>query len=82
MVAGFILARVVTWRMHEEDLAQTTLGKILLLHLHPMNVVLQTLGIVTLFFGFWEHSAMYLMFGTSLILLGHMWGWRKVHQAL
>jgi hypothetical protein len=79
---GLIIARLVTWGMHEEELANTTLGKILLLHLHPMNVLLQTLGVFILFVGFWEHSSMYLMFGTSLILLGHMWGWHKVHQAL
>jgi hypothetical protein len=82
LVAGLIFARLVTWRMHEEELADTTLGKILLLHLHPMNLALQTCGFIALFFGFWEHSAMYLMTGTTMILLGHMWGWHKVHQAL
>jgi hypothetical protein len=51
LIAGVIFARLVTWRMHEEELANTTLGKILLLHLHPMNVVLQTFGVFVLFFG-------------------------------
>jgi uncharacterized membrane protein YesL len=76
------LGLVVTMGMNEEQLAQTTLGRILLLHLHPLNLLLQVGGFSVLLYGFWVHSGLYIIFAISLILLGHMWGWHKVNAAL
>ena len=79
---GMALGLVVTMGMNEEQLAQTTLGRILLLHLHPLNLLLQVGGFSVLLYGFWVHSGLYIIFAISLILLGHMWGWHKVNAAL
>jgi hypothetical protein len=68
--------------MHEEQLAQTTLGKISLLHLHPMNVLLQSIGFAVLLCSFWIHSAMYVLLAISVILIRHIWGWHRVNEAL
>ena len=82
LIIGVPLSRVAAWGMHEEDLAQTTFGKILLLHLHPVNLIVQSMGFAVLFCSVWIHSGRYIALGVSLILLGHMWGWHKVNQAL
>jgi hypothetical protein len=81
-IGGVVLGRVVTIGMHEEQLAQTTLGRILLLHLHPVNILLQISGFAVLLYAFWIHSSLYILVAVSLILLGHMFGWHKVNQAL
>ena len=76
------LGRILTMRMREETLAQTTLGKIMLLHLHPVNLLLQIAGFGVLVYGVWIHSGIYIMMAVSAILIGHMWGWGKVNDAL
>jgi hypothetical protein len=82
LVAGLVLGRVATLGMHEEQLARTTLGKILLLHLHPVNLLLQSAGFGLLLYSFWIHSSVYLLLAVSVILLGHLVGWHKVNEAL
>lgn len=82
LIVGGPLSRFATQRMHEEQLAQTTFGKILLLHLHPANVIGQSIGFATLLCSVWIHSGRSIALGVSIILLGHMWGWHKVNQAL
>jgi hypothetical protein len=81
-VAGVALARLVTLGMQEDRFASTLMGRILLLHLHPVNLLLQVLGFALLVYGFWEHSGVAIMTAVSAIFLGHMWGWHKVHEAL
>ena len=77
-----ILGTLLTGRMSEERLAQTTLGKIMLLHLHPVNLSLQVAGFALLVYSVWIHSSMYIMVAISAILIGHMCGWNKVSEAL
>ncbi|HET8924348.1 MAG TPA: hypothetical protein VFN26_15280 [Candidatus Acidoferrum sp.] len=77
-----ILGTLLTGRMSEERLAETTLGKIMLLHLHPVNLSLQVAGFALLVYSVWIHSPMYIMVAISAILIGHMWGWSKVSEAL
>lgn len=79
---GVILGRVFTWNVREESLAHTTLGKIMLLHLHPMNLPVQLLGFVPLIYGLWFHSGMWILVAMTVIMFGHMWGWHKVNEAL
>ena len=81
MLGGMVLARLATLGMREEQFAQTTFGKILLLHLHPLNMLLQVTGFVLFMYGVWEHNALNMMVGTSLIFAGHFWGWHKVNEA-
>ena len=82
LIVGVTLGMLATVGMHEEELAKTTLGKILLLHLHPFNVVLQAAGFSGLLYSFWAHSGVCMLMAISTILLGHMWGWHKVNEAL
>ncbi len=77
-----VVARILTHGMREENLAATTLGKIMLLHLHPMNLVVQIAGFGVLLYSIWTHSAILIMAGVSIIQFGHLWGWHKVNDAL
>jgi hypothetical protein len=45
LIVGMPLSRLAARRIDEEELAQTTFGKILLLHLHPANVIVQAIGL-------------------------------------
>lgn len=82
ILASAIIARISTLGMSEENLAQTTLGKILLLHLHPINLLVQIAGFGLLLYSVWIHSGVYILLAISVILIGHMWGWHKVNEAL
>ena len=82
LVVGVALGAVATKGMLVDELAQTVLGKILLLHLPPVNAALQAFGFAVLLYGFWMHSAVLMLLAISVILLGHMFGWHKVNHAL
>jgi hypothetical protein len=77
-----VFGGLVTWHIPEERLAETVWGKMMILHLHPLNVIVQTGGFVFMVYGIWLHSAVYTMIGVSLIFAGHLWGWNKVSNAL
>ena len=77
-----ILGWLLTFRIREELLAETLIGRMMLVHLHPMNVALQSVGFVILMYGVWVHAAVYVLIGASLVFLGHLWGWNKVSEAL
>lgn len=59
-------------------LKQTTLGKLALLHLHPVNLSAQVLGLAWLLIGTWQHSAVHMLAGLSIMSFGHIYGWEKV----
>lgn len=82
VVVGVALGALATKGTLVDELAQTVLGKILLLHLHPANVALQTFGFAVLLCSFWMHSIVLMLLGISVILLGHMFGWHRVNHAL
>lgn len=61
-----------------ERLAGTALGKLLLLHLHPVNLAAQVIGAITLLYGVWDHSVLWILAGASVLSFGHVYGWEKV----
>jgi hypothetical protein len=82
LIVGVAFGLLATAGMNVEELGQTILGKILLLHLHPVNVALQACGFAVLLYAFWVHSAVLMLLAISVILVGHMFGWHKVSHAL
>ncbi len=77
-----VFGSVLTWRIPEQRLGETVWGKMMILHLHPVNAVTQLMGFSLVVYGIWLHSAVYTMTGVSLVLIGHLWGWSKVSNAL
>lgn len=63
-------------------MAETFLGRIALLHLHPGNLSIQLIGFGILVYGIWTHSIRALLLGVSVILVGHSFGWEKVSSHL
>lgn len=82
----FAVSRLITFVMARDidyaEFGETTLGKLALLHLNPINAILQLSGLVFLVRGLLVHSTQSLLIGGSLILIGHMAGWEKIHPAL
>lgn len=72
--AGFYFTR----NINVELISQTTLGKIALLHKHPINLALNLIGIVPLVIGVWQHRTELILLGMSGIILGHLFGWGEV----
>ena len=65
-----------------KNVGETIWGKMMILHLHPVNALTQLMGFGLVVYGIWLQSAVYTMTGVSLVLVGHLWGWSKVSNAL
>lgn len=81
-LAIFLIFRLVSfaavWNINIKNFADTLLGKIGLLHIHPINLATQLAGSVILLYGVWQHSTDLILGGTSLVFLGHLFGWSNV----
>lgn len=62
--------------------SKTLLGKIALLHLHPLNLIIQLMGAIVFIYGLWDHLTEAILGGVSLILLGHLFGWSRIDESL
>ena len=82
VIAARVAAFISVMNINEEQFAETTLGKIALLHLQPFNIFIQTVGAVVLLYGVWNHTTETMLGGVSLILLGHIFGWSRVDSRL
>ncbi len=75
-----LLGTILVWGKNEEGLARSLMGKIMLLHLEPLNMLMHTLGYLIVLYGLWFHSGPYILFGISFLFLGHLWGWKRVSE--
>ncbi len=75
-----LIATAATYRANPDALAETALGKIALLHLHPVNAVVQLAGIAGLAYGVWAHETRVVLAGVTVLLLGHLAGWGQVDK--
>lgn len=71
-----------TRNIDPELMSQTTIGKIGLLHTHPINLAFNLVGIIALVNGLWMHAAEIVLVGISFIIMGHFFGWSKVNSKL
>jgi len=81
-VVSFSLAGYyATKNVDHEKMANTTLGKLALLHLHPVNFIIHILGYIFLAQSFWQQSGKGIVAAISILLAGHLFGWKKVNDA-
>ena len=73
-----LIANIIAFRADTDALAQTSLGRIAMLHLQPFNMLVQLLGVVGLAYGLWSHETRAILAGVSIMLLGHLVGWARV----
>lgn len=81
-IVGRAVAIAATWRLDFNEMAATVWGKIALLHLNPQNLLLQVAGGLIWIWGMWQHSTQIILSGLSLLAVGHIFGWSKVHKSL
>lgn len=82
LVMSSVVSMIAASDAEYEKIADTTWGKIALLHLRPSNVFFQLSGLVFLVSGLITHNTQSLLIGASLVFIGHMSGWGIVHPAL
>jgi hypothetical protein len=76
-IASFLLSTLLLWRKKQfEYLADTPLGRIILIYTSPINFVLYNLSAIPFVYGIWTHNYFYILIGISLLLLPHLWGWK------
>ena len=78
VLLGRLMAYLAVMDINPENMSQTAIGKIALLHLNPLNMLTQIAGLILLTYGLWEHSAIFTLCGVSVVLLGHLAGWSRV----
>lgn len=61
-----------------EQMAQTLMGRMALLHLQPFNIITQTIGVFTALYGVWLHTSETVLIGISFLAIGHATGWSEV----
>ncbi len=81
-VVARAIAFVSVMNINTDLFAESVFGKIGLLHLNPLNLVIQLIGTVALLYGIWEHTTEIILGGLSVVLLGHVFGWSKVDARL
>ena len=69
-------------KINYQEFAKTTLGKMALLHLHPMNLTIQLVGATLSIYGIWWHDTLTVLTGITLLYVGHFYGWSRVHPSL
>jgi hypothetical protein len=79
-VAVNTLSMMSVWNVDTNKMSETTLGKIALLHLNPVNLATQIVGLIPLVYGIWTHSTELILAGLSIVMLGHALGWNKVDR--
>jgi hypothetical protein len=74
-----IIASIIVWQVDPKAMASTTLGKLGLLHLHPINLGIQLIGTIVTVWAIWTHTTIFILLGLSVILLGHTFGWTQIN---
>ena len=64
----------------EEELSDTWLGELMLHHAHPISSLFHFLSIFIMALGFYANTVEMVMWGFTVLLAGHLWGWGRVRM--
>ncbi|GEM_PF-6455526 len=85
LILGIFVATVLTllglffsWNYTPSKFRKTHFGKLILLHLNPLNYALHVVGFIVLAYGMWLHYSFPILLGVSIMMLGHIRGYRIV----
>jgi len=73
----FLGSTIVLWNKPSENLAETALGRIMLIYSTPFNFIIYNLSALPVIYGLWTHQGLYIVLGYSLLLLPHLWAWKR-----
>ena len=76
-VVLFLGSTIALWNKPVEHLAQTRLGKIMLGYASPFNFIIYNLSALPVIYGLWTHQGLYIVAGSSLLLLPNLWAWKR-----
>ena len=73
----FLGSTIALWNKPVEDLAETALGRIMLVYATPSNFIIYNVSALPVIYGLWTHQGLYVVAGCSLLLLPHLWAWKR-----
>ena len=73
----FLGSTIAVWNKPIEYLAETALGRIMLVYATPSNFVIYNVSALPVIYGLWTHKGLYVVAGYSLWLLPHVWAWKR-----
>lgn len=80
VVAGLglpLLGSILTMRVNTDQFRKSSYARLVLIHAHPINMLLHIVGAVIAVYGIWRHDTVLILTGVSVITLGHAWGWKS-----
>jgi len=69
----FLGSTIALWNKPVEELAATSLGRIMLVYATPLNFIIY----MPVIYCVWTHQGLYIVMGYSLMLLPHLWAWKR-----
>jgi hypothetical protein len=79
VISSFLLflgSTIALWNKPVEHLAETSLGRVMLVYSTPLNFIIYNVSALPVIYGLWTHQVSYIIAGYSLMLLPHLWSWR------
>lgn len=76
-VIFFLVSTLLLWNKSVEYLAATPLGRMMLVYATPLTFLIYNVSALPVIYGAWTNRAIYILIGYSVMLLPHLWMWRK-----
>ena len=73
-----LVGTLAAWGHDEDKLAKSMLGKIMLVHADPVNLFFQVVGLLVMISGIYGHMTEMTLWGITIVVFGHIWGWGRV----
>ena len=67
-----IFGNIIAWKQDINKLAETKLGKWMLLQAKPINLIVRSIGAIVLAYGVWLHSLNFILLGIGIIVLARI----------
>jgi hypothetical protein len=67
-----IIGTIPVWGKDEEQLAETRLGKWMLIQARPVNLIVRGIGTVVIIYGIWLHSLLVIVLGCALLVVARV----------
>jgi hypothetical protein len=76
---GFLGSTFLVWREPIDHLPETRLGKVMAVYGKPFNFFLYNISALPVIYGLWNHQALSIMVGVSIMLSPHLWAWKSTN---
>jgi uncharacterized membrane protein len=80
LLLSFIAAIAISWKKDPRQIAETTLGKMMLSQATPVNLVICTAGTIIFSYGSWFDNYIAIGAGGLIVFASSQWSARKVKR--